>query len=254
VSAEAAEARVGGSHLTLDKGCRDGVPSLTVSDDDDPSAPTSNKNDDVNLASMHQHAVMETAVTAISAIAASAAATLAALNLVVSGRREHTKWARDTLIEVFSSFVDLSFESKDLVKRAVRQGGIENWPLDADAVVRAEARDTERQMREMQSRLRLLAGPEVIDAAQRLRLAVREYYTLLDAELEVALARDADMRRDCGTSGRTSSTVPRWLWHCHAHGEERPARRRRRQWWAIRKIARSSVAVGSPGAQYAHSA
>jgi len=97
---------------------------------------------------------------------------------------------------IFSSFVDLSFESKDVVKRAIRQSSLENWPVEVGAVVRVEARDAERQMRQMQSRLRLLASPEVIDAAHRLRVAIRHYHTLLHVEHEVAVARDADMRRD----------------------------------------------------------
>jgi hypothetical protein len=139
---------------------------------------------------------MGSTVTVISAVAASAAAALAAVNLIVSGRREHIKWARDALIEILSSFVDVSFESKDVVKRAIRRHNLGSWPLDADAEVRVAAREAERQMRRLQSRLRLLASPEVIDAAQRLRLAVREYHTLLDADHEVAVASDAAMRRD----------------------------------------------------------
>jgi hypothetical protein len=71
----------------------------------------------------------------ISAVAASLAAVLAGVNLVVSGRREHAKWARETLVEVLVDFVDASFESKDAVKHAgtavsTSSGKAENgeWP------------------------------------------------------------------------------------------------------------------------------
>jgi hypothetical protein len=100
------------------------------------------------------------------------------------------------LIEIFSEFVDVSFESKDVLKRAIRGSSSETWPPDADAAIRADLKDAERQMRQLQSRIRLLAGPTVIDAAQRLRLAIREYHELLDVEQEAACARDAEMRRD----------------------------------------------------------
>src|SRR5882757_217764 len=132
---------------------------------------------------------MGSTAAVISAFAASAAAIFAAANLVLSGRREHTKWARETLIEIVVSYVDLSFDSTDLIKRALRRSSPQDWPPDSEATVRADAQDTERRMRQVQSRLRLLAGPEVIDAAQRLRLAVRDHHTLLDVEHAVAIDR-----------------------------------------------------------------
>ncbi|MFC7280224.1 hypothetical protein ACFQS1_40255 [Paractinoplanes rhizophilus] len=132
----------------------------------------------------------------VSAFAASAAAVFAAANLILSGRREHTKWAREALIEIVASYIDLSFDSTDVVKRALRDSAPRSWPPASDAAVRADAKESERQMRRLQSRLRLLAGPEVIDAAQRLRLAVRTHHTLLDVEHAVAIDRDIEMRRE----------------------------------------------------------
>jgi hypothetical protein len=98
------------------------------------------------FAGTRENAVMVDAASLISAIAASIAAALIALNLAITGRREQAKWARDTLIELFSSFVNLSFKSKDVVKQAIRQSSHESWPPASDAAVRAEARHTERQM------------------------------------------------------------------------------------------------------------
>jgi hypothetical protein len=49
-------------------------------------------------------------VGAVTAGAASLAAVLAGVNLYVSGRRELNKWTRETLIEIFSLFLDASFK------------------------------------------------------------------------------------------------------------------------------------------------
>lgn len=131
----------------------------------------------------------------ISAVAASLAAVLAAVNLVVSGRREHAKWARETLVEVLVDFVDASFESKDAVKHAIREGKPGAWPPDEDVGYRAQAKAAERRMRMMQSRLRLLAAPRVVDAAQHLRIETRRYLALLGGSLADALERDLAMRQ-----------------------------------------------------------
>ena len=45
----------------------------------------------------------------------------------MDGRREHIKWAREALIEVLVDFIDASFDSKDSVKRAIRDGEPEGW-------------------------------------------------------------------------------------------------------------------------------
>ncbi|MCZ7423789.1 hypothetical protein O7605_31640 [Verrucosispora sp. WMMA2121] len=135
----------------------------------------------------------------ISAVAASLAAVLAGVNLVVSGRREHAKWARETLVEVLVDFVDASFESKDAVKHAIREGKPEVWPPVDDACHRAQAKAAERRMRTMQSRLRLLAAPRVVDAAQHLRIETKRYLALLDSPLRDALERDLQMRQNLWT-------------------------------------------------------
>ena len=136
-----------------------------------------------------------TAVT-ISAVAATIAAILAAANLVVAGRREHVKWAREALIEVLVRFVDASFDSKDAVKRAIRDGVPESWNPEVYAQNHAQARASEHEMRLMQSRLRLLASPALVDAAQHLRIETRRYIALLDGDPVTARQRDAAMRRD----------------------------------------------------------
>ncbi|GAB7036735.1 hypothetical protein JCM9533A_05820 [Catenuloplanes niger JCM 9533] len=138
---------------------------------------------------------MATGAAVISAIAASVAAILTAVNLNLTGRRDHTKWARETSVEVMMAFVDASFAGKDAVKSAIRDGGPDAWPPSPDARCRADALTAKEQMRTMQSRLRLLSTPEVVDAAQMLRAATGEYVRLLDADRATAVDRDADMRR-----------------------------------------------------------
>jgi hypothetical protein len=139
---------------------------------------------------------MGTTAAIISAAAASVAAFLTAINLVVSGRRDHAKWARNTLIEVLVDFLDASFESKDAVERAIREGEPESWSTASQASRREEAKVAQRRMRVMQSRLRLLAPPDVMDAAHRLRIETNRYLALLDGPLDTARERELGMRRD----------------------------------------------------------
>jgi hypothetical protein len=150
----------------------------------------------IDIASRPDDVDMGSTVSIVSAVAASIAATLAAVNLVLSGRREHVKWAREALIEVLVDFVDASFDSKDAVKHAIRAGEPGRWTPGVHADHHDRARDAERRMRVMQSRLRLLATPEVVDAAQILRIETRRYIALLDGEPATARERDAGMRRD----------------------------------------------------------
>lgn len=156
---------------------------------------------------------------AISAIAATVAAALAAVNLYLSGRREHVRWARAALDEVLVAFLDASFQCKDCVKsviRTVRQGGSIGPAAESQ---RDEAIGLEVGMRSMQTRLRLLATPEVVDAAHQLRITSRNYIRLLDADPDTMLAQDAEMRRrlwsqreELISAARKAMALPRsWL-------------------------------------------
>ena len=139
--------------------------------------------------------VVNTLAAVASAVAASVAATLAGLNLYLSGRREHTRWARDTLVDILVAFLDASFASKDAVKYAIsagRSGSPEERTFESYA---EEARTAELSMRSMQTRLRLLASPAVVDSAQLLRVATREYIALLEADTQVTESDDSDMKR-----------------------------------------------------------
>ena len=71
----------------------------------------------------------------------------------------------------------------------------------------------------MQTRLRLLATPDVFDAAQTLGVATREYIALLNQESQVARSRDVEMRRrlwslrqDFSTEAKGALSLPRpWI-------------------------------------------
>nr|BFE63791.1 hypothetical protein GCM10020063_083170 [Dactylosporangium thailandense] len=159
---------------------------------------------------------MGTGAAVISAVAASIAAVLTAVNLYITGRRDHTKWAREALVEVMVAFVDASFEGKDAVKHGIRDGKPDAWPPAPDAQCRTDALAAKQQMGVMQSRLRLLATPEVVDAAQVLRAASAEYVKLLDADHAVAVEQDAGqrsrlwtLRQDFMNESKRALTLPR---------------------------------------------
>jgi hypothetical protein len=106
-------------------------------------------------------------VGAVTAGAAGLAALLAGVNLYVSGRRELDKWTRETLIETFAVFLDASF------KHASACRGMFGHSLQTEERNRLRsavlaAHDVEN---EALTRLRLLAPPSVVVAAQTLMQA-----------------------------------------------------------------------------------
>lgn len=115
----------------------------------------------------------------ISAVAATVAAVLAGINIYLSRRSENVKWARETLVETFTEFLDASFASKSAAKEAARLGREEPGSPEI-ATLRAEAERAENRMRSLQTRLRLLTTAELVDAAAALRYAVRDYIASLD--------------------------------------------------------------------------
>lgn len=103
-------------------------------------------------------------VGAVTAGAAGLAAVLAGVNLYVSGRREFDKWTRETLVETFAVFLDASFKHASAC-RAIFQ--LSPNMQERTRLRRAilAAHDVEN---ETLTRLRLLAPPSVVEAAQRL--------------------------------------------------------------------------------------
>jgi hypothetical protein len=103
-------------------------------------------------------------IGAATAGAAGLAAILAGVNLYVTGRREHNKWTRDTLVELFVAFLDASFKQSSACSALLRAtpGYGEPYQLRQAVLV---AHDSEL---ETLTRLRILAPSRVVAAAQAL--------------------------------------------------------------------------------------
>ena len=136
---------------------------------------------------------MSTVPATISAVAATVAAILAGINIYLIRRNENVKWAREALVDSFTSFLSASFESKDRIKLAVRTALTDPGSPEI-ARLRREADEVERTMRDLQTRLRLLTGDEVVAAAQELRFAVRDYIDFAASLDEVDAVADKQLR------------------------------------------------------------
>jgi hypothetical protein len=130
---------------------------------------------------------------AISAVAATIAAVLAGINIYLNRHSENVKWARVTLVETFTEFLNASFEVTSAVKEAARIGR-EDPGAPEIASLRAEAFVAEARMRNLQTRLRLLTNVELIGAAQSLRLAIRTYIASLDEPVVIPAESDKALR------------------------------------------------------------
>lgn len=111
-------------------------------------------------------------------VAATLAAIFAGLNLYVSGKREHVKWAREALVDTFIGFLTASFDHKDVCKR------ISGMPAAAEPTgdLKALVERTEvlhDLMKSYVTRLRVLTTAEVADAAWRLHEHNDRYYDLV---------------------------------------------------------------------------
>jgi hypothetical protein len=121
----------------------------------------------------------------LSAIAASVAAVLAGLNLYFSGRREHSRWARESLVEAFVTYLSASFDVGKACSGAIRQrsGGVSVEDL------KEQAEQTERTLHEIQmttlTRIRLLSTQRVTEAAQALHGQDHAYLTLAFEETDL---------------------------------------------------------------------
>ena len=128
-------------------------------------------------------------IGAVTAAAAGLAAVLAGVNLYVTGRREHNKWTRDTLVELFVTFFDASIKHGSacgaLLRATPRYGG----PHQLRKAVLA-ARDIEL---ETLTRLRILAPVRVVAAAQA--LLVSEYQLAVASFSEKTPLAEDDIRK-----------------------------------------------------------
>ncbi|MBT2232199.1 hypothetical protein [Nonomuraea sp. NEAU-A123] len=131
----------------------------------------------------------------LSAIAAACAAVLAGLNLFVTGRREQTKWSREVLVDTLAEFLTASYRCKDECKQAaaMKRAGLSDDDLkshlDAASAVYDEQKDA-------LTRLRLLAPPSVVKAANAVRYRNKDYLTFATEGLNGDIEQDRKLR--CG--------------------------------------------------------
>lgn len=97
----------------------------------------------------------------VSAIAAVIAASLAGANLYLNGRREDRRWARETLVELFASYLDASFRWSGTVAHEGGQQILEDVATER----RRHADQAHHDQTAILTRLRLLAPKPVVDAA-----------------------------------------------------------------------------------------
>jgi hypothetical protein len=103
----------------------------------------------------------------LSAIAATLAAVLSCGTLYLTGRREHRRWLRDSLVEAYVEYVEASFAGRPArtleLRAAQDDAGVADQKEKSD-----EAR--ERAMASL-TRLRLIAPNDVVAAAEKLYFA-----------------------------------------------------------------------------------
>jgi hypothetical protein len=105
-----------------------------------------------------------TIVGAVTACAAGLAAIFAGANLYLSGRREFNKWTRDTLVELFVTFLDASFKHGSACGVMLRTS-----PPSSQRHSLQQAAVTAHELEvETLTRLRLLAPAEAVRAAMAL--------------------------------------------------------------------------------------
>src|SRR5580704_7613923 len=105
----------------------------------------------------------------LGAMAATIAAVFSGLTLYVSGRREHRRWMRDSLVDTYVKFLGASFEG-------TAQGKAENVRLQADnAEVINDYRTQIAGIHDLQTamliKLRMIAPSSVVKAAENLHEA-----------------------------------------------------------------------------------
>ena len=141
------------------------------------------------------------AASTISAIGAALAALLAGLNLYYSGRREHAKWARETLAELYVAYLDASFKSSYACRQIFRRIEAPATAASAgDEELHAQIGEAHADQVATLTRLRLLSSRSVVHAAVALHEANHAFADLATAQPassrgEMIAARDAVWQR-----------------------------------------------------------
>jgi hypothetical protein len=113
-------------------------------------------------------------VSIATATAAGLAAVLSGVNLWLAGRREINKWVRETLIEIFTMFLDASFTHASACRRILLS---ESRSVQERRELQQDIFKAHAVASQALTHLRLLAPPSVVDNA----------ITLLEAEYNLAV-------------------------------------------------------------------
>jgi len=114
----------------------------------------------------------------LSAVAATVAAVFAGLTLYVSGRREHRRWIRDSLVESYVNYLTASFDGPGRRALGARRQADEAADLDE---YRRQAAEAHGRQTAALTRLRMIAPPTVVAAAEALHEAD---HAVVDAALD----------------------------------------------------------------------
>jgi tetratricopeptide (TPR) repeat protein len=152
-------------------------------------------------------------VSVLGAAAAVLAASFAGMNLLMSDRRDRTKWAREALVEVLVNFLDQSFymgrTSRVLLRARLDGAG-------ADALERASNhfQQQDDEQKSALTRIRLLGNRRAVQAAEDLLNTDRLYFKSAQTALRGIDANDdrhVDILRHLGTilssSGRYTAAL-----------------------------------------------
>jgi len=112
---------------------------------------------------------MANLTTILGAAAATLAAVFTGISLYLTGRREHNKWVRDALIDSYVTYLSVSFRSGSAAKKLVEVRKNNGSDRQRQELVK-ESRSCHQSLNDTLSRLRLLAGRNVVTAAESLRL------------------------------------------------------------------------------------
>jgi hypothetical protein len=114
----------------------------------------------------------------LSAIAATIAVVLAGFSLYVSGRREHLRWIRESLVASYEDYLTASFDAPGLRGLQARQRGDAGEALDP---YRRQVADAHSNQTAALTRLRMIAPSDVVAAAETLHEADHAVTAVLDA-------------------------------------------------------------------------
>jgi hypothetical protein len=118
-----------------------------------------------------------------------AAAVFSGINLYVTGKREERRWRRDTVLEAYQRFIELSFERSLLAVKGIDMRRTDVPPRTRGTSDLDELRTREDQLHaeydSLITRLRLLAAGDVVDAAETLHVRDNQL-------VDLGLASDAE--------------------------------------------------------------